>query len=125
MAPIRAGVRRSPSRNAASSVVQTGLVVSSENTVANGKSVMASAQPYCAAKCRALRTKCSPSRRGRISLLRSGRASRNATRMTIPKALRIDNISNRLKSGDRLRIEIAVVENDSTAAVIHSTTRPR
>ena len=123
-APIRLTVSGSRKNHAASSASQAGLVNSSANTVASGRSVMLNAQAYCAAKCTLLRSACIPMRRGRSEARSACRTQASAKRIVSPAALRIARISNTLNVRASARIDTAMTENDSSTPLIHSTTRP-
>src|SRR5215470_13376362 len=114
---------RSPSTGIASSSAQAGVVNSSANTVASGSSSRLIAHRYCPPRCTVLRKMCSGICRLKIVARRSARAAARASMTIRPRPARTARISMTLSVPARKRIDTAIAENDSSAPVIHRTTR--
>ena len=124
-APIRLGVSRSESSQTASKAVHAGVINSSAKTVANGNSVNAVAQQYCAPKWITLRSKFSGIRRGRTSGRRSARVPKSVSIINRPTPLRMLRISKMFSLPASMRIDTAIAENERSVPVIQKTTRVR
>lgn len=125
MHPTRLSVMRSPRNSTANTATQTGAVNSRANTVANGKSVMASAHPIWDPKWMVLRRPCSLIRR-KLSSCHSDRfTTASPVSIKTPARLRTDIISNTFRSRAKARTDTAAVRKESSVPVIQITTRAR
>src|SRR5262252_1634734 len=101
------------------------MVNSSANTVASGSSVTPVAHRNCAPKWIALRMKCNTRRRVVRARMSAGFNAPNTSSKARPPPLRMASISSMCSFADSIRIDTAIAENDSSAPVIHKTTRTR
>src|SRR5712672_2651483 len=124
-APTRLLVMCSPRKKGARRMVQAGIVNSSANTVASGSKRRLDAQRYWEVKWIELRKRCKPRRRSPRVRPSSGRKPHTQPMIARPIAARDVSISMMVSAPARLRIEIAITQNDSSVPVIQRTTRVR
>ena len=115
---------RSPRNRTANSANHAEMVNSSAKTVANGNSVIASAQQICEPKWMTPRVPCSAIRCHRSPASSSRLTAANARRISRLPVQRTDIISNTLRLRASARTEIAPAMNANTLPLIQSATEP-